>query len=590
MKVKSIYKSDFFSLSLIIVLPLILVFEKFHFTFANLKYPLKFDGDELLYASSVLSFSNGTPLYNENFGGFQGQDLNYAFLSVDSGPTLIAGLITFLTGSNPFFGLNVLYVLSFPLTAISGFAASKLLGIRQSIAVGASLILTMLPFHFLFNTSAITISTYFFLPLLLALFIKFLYFDLTKGQVILLRILVVLNGIWYSYYALGFVLLVSTLVIAECIHELSSVKLRRSAPILLLGLVSFFIVSIPAIIARYKATGVDYFGERDPWAAVAGSTTLLHYINPFPSSIEDKLMSLLLGGTGSRSATGLQSLMNGTGFFGEGWAGSIPWGILVITILVGFEISRGNAVNRDSTLIMKRALFAAGTISLLWTLVGGFGNIFAISVSGILRGYARYAIFVLIIFTLLSALYIESKIRINSVKNYLVFVFMLIPFGLSINLAPVQAGKTISSYKDTLRFEKDLDVKSKCTILQLPIMHFPYESPGYPTYRLLRFGLISDRYKWTAGFVGGSPSYSKMITLKNAQKRTLPEVVKLAKAEKFCGLLIDEVAWSSVSNFKPWPEYESGLSQISEFVDLSDKNLNIETMQLGNETYYWIKI
>jgi hypothetical protein len=55
-------------------------------------------------------------------------------------------------------------------------------------------------------------------------------------------------------------------------------------------------------------------------------------------------------------------------------------------------------------------------------------------------------------------------------------------------------------------------------------------------------------------------------------------------------LLIDEVAWSSVSNFKPWPEYESGLSQISEFVDLSDKNLNIETMQLGNETYYWIKI
>jgi hypothetical protein len=167
---------------------------------------------------------------------------------------------------------------------------------------------------------------------------------------------------------------------------------------------------------------------------------------------------------------------------------------------------------------------------------------------------------------------------------------MLIPFGLSINLAPAKAGKMISTYKDTLRIEKVLDVKNKCTILQLPIMHFPYESPGYPTYRLLRFGLISDRYKWTAGFVGGSPSHAKMIRLKNAQKRSLPEVVILAKAEKFCGLLIDEVAWSSVSNYKPWPEYESGLSQISEFVDLSDKNLNIETLKIGNEIYYWIKI
>jgi hypothetical protein len=566
------------------------VIYKFGFTRENIKYPLHFYGDELLYATSVLSFAKGTPLFNNNLGGFKGQELDFAFLSVDSGPTLVAGIISNLAADNPFFGLNLLFILGYGLTALSGFAATRIFGVRNAIAIPAGIIIAILPFHLLWNTSSPTISSYFLLPIVLALSIKKIFFEISKKEKLFLYILVFLNGLWYSYYSLGYTFVLVTLVGIVSVVELSFNKIKSSMSLIVLNTTSFLIVALPALIAKSRATNVDYFGERDPWAAIVNSTTLLHYITPFPSSLEEKLANFIFGDTGSRSAVGLQSLMNATGLFGEGWKGATPWGLLVFISIIGIEILRSNAVAKNLFFRQSKIFYATGFIALSVSLVGGLGSIFAIAFSGILRGYARYSIFVLILFIISSALYIESQSGKRKLQHSLVASLIVICLGMTVNLAPIRAGVKANQYLQTMELQNSLEVKPGCTILQLPIMHFPYESPGYPTYSLLRFGLISDRYKWSSGFVGGSPAHADILDLKEAQKTTIKSVVQIAKSKNYCGLMIDESTWNSVANFKPWPEYDSGLDTLSEFLQTGAPSFVMKEIQTDEVKYFWIEL
>jgi hypothetical protein len=426
--------------------------------------------------------------------------------------------------------------------------------------------------------------------LLFALSIKRIFFEVDSKERIYLYLLVILNGIWYSYYALGFLFLISTLVILSSFRESSFRYILASLKIIVLTGISFFVVAIPALISKAQATGVDYFGERDPWAAIVNSTTFIHYLTPYPSSLEDRIASFFLGNSGSRSAAGLQKLLNGTGLFSEGWKGAMPWGILVFVLLIGIEISRSTASQSHETFRRMKFFYAAALISLSMSLIGGLGSIFAIAVSGILRGYARYSIFVLVLFVIAIALYLETRTSTRKWHSAPILFFMLIPIGMTVNLVPVQAGMTAKQYSQTIELEKTLNIEKGCSILQLPIMHFPYESPGYPTYNLLRFGLVSDEFNWSSGFVGGSPAHTALVRAKEAQKESLSKVIKIARSEKYCGLLIDERVWTSVSGFKPWPEYDSGLQDFEKFILSDDSSIEFKEIQTDDTKYYWTKL
>jgi hypothetical protein len=580
----------FFPVFLTFLTPIVFAVYKFGFTWQNIKFPLYFYGDEMLYATSVLSFSKGTALFNSNFGGFSGQELDFAFLSVDSGPTLIAGIISNLAGENPFFGMNVLFILGYGLTALSGYFATRIFGVKGTIAIPAGIIMAILPFHLLWNTNSPTISSYFLLPILFALSIKKVFFETSKKERIFLYVLVFLNGAWYSYYSIGYTFLLITLVIITSLVERSIDKVKASISLLIINTSSFLIVAVPALIAKSRAINVDYFGERDPWAAIVNATTLLHYTTPFPTSIEEKIANFFFGDTGSRSPIGLQKLMNATGLFGEGWVGAMPWGLILFIGVIGIEMSRPNSVTRSLTFRQMRVFFTAGFIALSLSLVGGLGSIFAITFSGILRGYARYSIFVLVLFVISIALYIESQSEMRRRQRSLLASFLIICIGMTVNQAPIHAGTKATQYLQSIELESSLEAKPGCTILQLPIMHFPYESPGYPTYSLMRFGLISDRYNWSSGFVGGSQAHVDYLELKEAQKTTMSAVIKIAKAKNYCGLLIDENVWDSVANFKPWPEYESGLGVLSEFIQAAGPSVIMKVIQTDDTKYFWTPI
>jgi hypothetical protein len=395
---------------------------------------------------------------------------------------------------------------------------------------------------------------------------------------------------WYSYYSIGYTILFGTLVIFACFIERTFDKAKASFTLFILNTISFLIVAIPALVAKSKAVNVDYFGERDSWAAIVNSTTLLHYITPFPSSLEDKIAKFLFEETGSRSALGLQDLMNTSGLFTEGWIAATPWGLLVLIVFIGTELLRSGSLERNLKLPQIKVFYGAGFIALSMSLVGGLGSVIAIAFSGVLRGYARYAIFALILFVISIAIYIASQAQKKNAYRTLVTLLMVTCAGMTFNQTPLQAGATTSQYLQTLNVEKSLEARSGCTILQLPVIHFPYESPGFPTYRLMRFGLISDRYNWSSGFVGGSPAHADMLAFKEAQRTTLKIVIRLARANNYCGVLIDENAWNSVAEYKPWPEYKPQVGTLTNFMQPGLINQPVREFQTDDTNYFWIAI
>ncbi|HEY2632113.1 MAG TPA: hypothetical protein VGI26_07020 [Solirubrobacteraceae bacterium] len=76
---------------------------------------------------------------------------------------LIRGLGVF--SKNPAWVLNVFFVLTFPLTALSAYAALRLLGVSVGAALVSAVIFALLPYHFYRGESQVLLSAYYGVPL-----------------------------------------------------------------------------------------------------------------------------------------------------------------------------------------------------------------------------------------------------------------------------------------------------------------------------------------------------------------------------------------------------------------------------------------
>lgn len=603
------FLKEFSSLAMVISLPLLVALHKLGFTSDNVKYPLAFSGDELLYATNVLSFYDFPPLKNSNFGAPVGQDLSYAYLSVDSGPIIIAALFAKLTG-NVFFGLNLYYLLTFPLAGISGYLAARMLGIKRLISINSGLIIALVPFHFIWWTGGITITSYFILPCLFALTVLRLQNQLSRRQHILSMVTAFINGFFYSYYALGYLFIFGSLLSLLLISGAGFRKLNRILPMMACNLFGFLLVAIPALLARFQSTFVDYFSGRDLWAGIVNSTTPLHYILPYPGSVEDKFITAISQSSVTSVSAQLQSLLNSRGLFAEGWSGTIPLTLLVVFIfLVLLQWNNQNKEQLNSHSYTNQSiatLKSLTTLAFLWSVIGGFGFIFSALVTSILRGYARYSIFTIILLTLFVALSVSGMVKQLRDTSYpeakgatekgvyktitVLILFFSTTFLLMANPPYIRAGNTVQIVESTKQVESLLEVPEGCSILQLPVMHYPYENPGYPTYPLLRFGLLSDRYKWSSGAVGGSPAFASLLPIKSRQSESVLSIIPIAKSLGFCGILIDVKVWETVSNFKPWPEYNSGVGSLNDYLAETDGKIRIQEIDSADGQFFWINL
>lgn len=92
-------------------------------------------------------WSEGAPFGNNAIGYPFGLELRY-FATTEYLQDALAGLIS-APSHNPFVGINAVYALSFPMTALAALWVFRIVGVRGPIAIFTALAFTAIPFHWL---------------------------------------------------------------------------------------------------------------------------------------------------------------------------------------------------------------------------------------------------------------------------------------------------------------------------------------------------------------------------------------------------------------------------------------------------------
>jgi hypothetical protein len=105
------------------------------------------NGDLVLSYAFAHMWADGAPFGNSSLGYPFGMELRY-FPSTDILTNGLAGLLSALTGK-PFFGLNMVFAISFPVTALVALWVMRVVGLRGPVAMFISLAYTAIPYHWL---------------------------------------------------------------------------------------------------------------------------------------------------------------------------------------------------------------------------------------------------------------------------------------------------------------------------------------------------------------------------------------------------------------------------------------------------------
>jgi hypothetical protein len=145
-----------------------------HLGEAHLSLPWNYasEGDTKFYLVLIKSIlTHGSYQTNSSLGAPFGLQL-YDFPQGADNLNLLLIRAFGLFSKNPALVLNLFFLLSFPLTAVSAYAALRSLGISTGTSVVCAVIFALLPYHFYRGESQVLLSAYYGVPLGALLFLR----------------------------------------------------------------------------------------------------------------------------------------------------------------------------------------------------------------------------------------------------------------------------------------------------------------------------------------------------------------------------------------------------------------------------------
>ncbi len=566
------------------------------FSYSNfltlIRVPFFGDGDEILYMVTARSYMTNGKLTNEIYSFPLFQDLNFAYFSVDSFAPLIAGVFGNVF-NDIIVGVNVYFLVAFALTGAFSYCACRILGINKLIALICSLAINLLPMHLTGGTQSLTLTTITFIPIIIAICLRQIGKDPILNFTLLVKsnrsekikqwslvALLLIYGASYSYHAAMIVFIFGSLYLYKLFS--GEIISRIALPFALTNIsIGFLLASIPALITSQSESGQKYLEARSWTASLHLTGYPGQFFLPYTNTLADRIFSNFFEWYLSKSAA--LRVLPTQGYFGEGEIYAISLFILIPAAVVFFLNKRNfSSESRDKNPQFHSnisTIYQATFFTLLWSVIGGLGVMFSLFISPILRGYSRFMVVAPILLVLAIGIYISnlSLLRFSSSSKKIPVVnrrlpkFWLIFLSISVTLSCVDSlavavGKERSLrppnattqresmyklYDALLPDEKQIG----CGILQMPIVHYPYEQPGYPLYRLLVPGLYGDKLRWSSGATQGSKGWENLIKYREMQDNLDLGLLEDALKNKFCAVLIDKIAWDSSFSFVPHAEY-----------------------------------
>lgn len=471
----------------------------------NLHYPFAYAADSIS-SETVIKTIIDTGWNNTNpYLGLPGH-YDMADYPIAEGFHYLLIRVLALFTHDPSLILNIFYILSFPLVTATSLFVMQRIGLNYILALTASILFAMAPYHFSRFEYHLFLSSYYTIPLStwLALLIADQEMKFSKKEAILYVVIAVLigsSGVYYAYFASFFIFIAG--LIAVC--KSKKAKCFYPAAVLVSIIVAAGAINVaPSIIHKLK-------NPPNPEALIRHQSDSENYgLN---------IMKLLLPSEDNR-LTNLSKLNQH--FYkssvlpadsGEvkrlGLYASI--GFLLLLFLLLFESQFLNEKIRNLT---KFNIFAV----LLGT-IGGFGTLIAYTISPMIRCYGRISIF--IAFFSLTALFyliqqlIEKFPRLNNLYFMLVLAPILLLSGWVTQNGFHFRNHRIDGNQPSIIREFDSDrefvqkieqiLPANSMVFQLPYTRFPEYTTVYnmTDYELLKAYLHSQHLRWSYGAMAG---------------------------------------------------------------------------------------
>lgn len=475
----------------------------------NLSIPFFYSWDSLFSGFLIKSMIDvGGYMTNPYIGAPNGFNLADFPINADNFNFLIIKVLSYFT-KNYAVILNVYYILTFPLTTLMTLAVFKRIGLQYPFALAASLLFTLLPYHFLRGAEGhLFLAAYFVIPLIawLCILIATNKFSPRLYRHPYLRCILYLlfcsligsTGIYYAFFGLFFILASGIIV---------SINNRKFAPI---GQAALLSILISLTLAANLAPSIIYRihqGVNQAVAARAPAETELYglKIAQLLLPIDNDRLSLLAKLKNKYNASA-PLITKENSFSTLGIVSGIGFLILLAVIILGVPVTE--EINILSKLNLCGVLLAT---------IGGFGTLLSYTIFSTIRCYGRISIF-LAFFSLYAFFYFAQKL----VCNYSIFkkasftwLFAILMASLGIfnqtvkGFSDLQSPEIAANFNNDEKFVRKIEatMPPDSMIYQLPYVPFPEHPPvlSMRDYEHFRAYLHSHSLKWSYGAIKGRP-------------------------------------------------------------------------------------
>ncbi|HEU4434663.1 MAG TPA: hypothetical protein VFR51_14865, partial [Pyrinomonadaceae bacterium] len=394
------------------LLSLLFVFLLLKLYRADFKVPLHYNGDALLHSMFIRSIiENGWYWQNPRLGA-PGDLKMYDFPAVDNSAAVVLKLLS-LFSSHPIVVLNLFYLLTFPMIAISSLYVLRQFNISYGPALFGSLLYTFLPYHFMRDESHLFLSAYYFIPLVVMVLLWITSGQLSAGRnrkfvlSVVVCVLVGSSGVYYPFFTCYLLLIAA---IAAAMIRKPAKALGVAGILIAVTFATVLINASPTLIYLYRH-GDAHVTERSP----AG-----------PEIYGLKIAQLLLPITGHRvhvlnaikKTYNENTVMTENDAAALGLVGSLGFLALIARLFYRRRADDATAavdLGTDRSRMLDD-LSVLNIFAVLLATIGGFGSIFGVLVSAGIRSYNRISVFIAF-FSLLVVTLALDYFRVRAVKS-----------------------------------------------------------------------------------------------------------------------------------------------------------------------------
>jgi hypothetical protein len=507
---------------------------------ADLRVPFTYTGDgtlNLLFIKDVLE--NGWYFENSRLGAPNGLELyDYPVINGETLNLLLFRILGLGT-DDPALVMNLFFLLTFPLTALTAFIVLRRLPVSRGIALVVAFIFALLPYHFMRGEAHLFLAAYYAVPLGAYLAIAVFRGDELFGRwrptlITAVMCTVVATASGSGYYAVFTVLLVALAAVLRFVVRREGQALVAGGAVVAAITAVSLVQLAPTIVYRAANGANDEVAKRYWFESENYSLRLTNLLLPVDGHRIDRLARLKAEyvektpQTEARSAT--LGIVASLGFL---------W-------LIGIAVAAVAGAGRRYALGLHAGLAALTVGAVLTATTGGFSTLIAVAWPQI-RAWNRLSTFIAFFSLVAVALLLgrlERRLR-GPVFALLLGAVLAVGFfdQTSKSFIPPYAA-TKAAWQEDEAFFSALDdrLPPGSMVVELPYEPFPEPEPGpVGLYEAAKAYLHSDSLRWSYGAMRGRPDNWAAA---NASKPPR-ELVAATRTAGFAGILLDRAAYGA---------------------------------------------